>query len=152
MGNPVTLDSDDVEVLLNAVGAAKEIERILKAVKQDPAMIRLEAKGVIDAALDRVNRARGLAIREAPAEPPRGWKPTDEQAKTLDRLWAAGESGVASSEVESYATLRQHGLVVAGQVNEYITWGDRTVATRSLGFQRFKLTEVGVEYMRSVQP
>jgi hypothetical protein len=150
MGNPVTLDSDDVEVLLNAAAAARKIEDILAAIRQDPAMIRLQAKGAIGDALDRVNKLRGQAIRDPDTQlrPPIGWLPTVEQLETLDRLYAAGGSGIPSSEIDSYERLRACGLVVAGQVNEYIIWGDKTSHARALGFQRFKLTELGVSYMK----
>ncbi len=150
MGKPVTLDSDDVEVLLNAAAAARKIEDILSVVNRDPTMIRPQAKGVIGDALDRINRQRALAIRSQDdiARPPQDWNPGTEERATLNRLMAAGPQGLASHEVANFNTLRSYGLVVAGQVNEAVNWGDKTQSVQAQGFQRFKLTEAGVAWIK----
>jgi hypothetical protein len=130
MGNPVTLDSDDVEVLLNAAAAARKIEDILTAIKQDPAMIRLQVKGVIGDALDRVNKLRGQAIqpKEDRRQPPVGWMPPVEDRERLERLSAAGPVGMLVGKPSDYETLRLYGLCVMGNVNSYVNWGDKTQA------------------------
>ena len=130
MGNPVTVDSDDVEVLLNAAAAARKIEDILTAVKQDPAMIRLQVKGVIGDAMDRVNKLRGQAIqpKDQRLQPPKGWTPTAEERERLGRLSAAGPIGVIVDTPSDYETLRSYGLCVMGNVNSYVNWGDKTQA------------------------
>lgn len=148
MGKPVTVDSDDIEVLLHAAYVGREVEKILSVIKNDPAMIRLQAKGKIAEAMDRVSNLRARAIREDPSGVPADWVPSGEQLSTLKRLSAAGPLGLSSDEVQSYATLRRYGLVVAGQVNEVVSWGDKTQSAQACGFQRFKLTDTGAAWVR----
>lgn len=153
MGKPVTLDSDDVEILLNAAAASRKIEDLITAVRQDPAMIRLQAKGVIGEALDRCNKLRALAIqpKEARLAPPTGWIPLVEDLERLDRLSAAGPQGVATSEPSKYLTLQSYGLVIAGNVNSYVNWGDKTQTMIGAGPQmRFKITMQGEAWLTAL--
>jgi hypothetical protein len=153
MGKPVTLDSDDVEVLLNAAAASRKIEDILAGIRQDPAIIRLQAKGIIGDALDRCNKLRALAIqpKEARAAPPIGWIPHVEERVRLERLSAAGPMGIASDEPSHYDLLRSYGLCIAGNVNSYVNWGDKTQAMIGAGNQmRFKITMQGEAWLTAL--
>lgn len=148
MGNPVTLDSDDVEVLLNAAAGIRKVEDALQAIRQDPAMLRIYKSGKIGQSLDRVNKARASAIREDYPRPPKDWAPSKEQWQQLTRLSAAGLNGMIVGDLGDYSTLRSFGLVVLGTVNEYVNWGDRTQdmigATTTI---RAKLTEEGRQFI-----
>ncbi len=126
MGKPVTIDSDDVEVLLNAAAGIRKVEDALRAIRQDPAMIRIYKSGKIGESLDRVNKARARAIREDYPRPPDNWVPTEKQMTQIARLSAAGPNGLVIDAISDYSTLRSYGLVVIGTVNEYVNWGDRT--------------------------
>lgn len=151
MGKPVTLDSDDVEILLDAAAAIRHVENALEAVRQDPAMIRLHASGKIGAALDRCNRARGEAIKpdEMKLRPPFGWQPDVETYYRLQRMVAAGPAGVLGNPAD-FAHLRSYGLCVAGQVNIYVVWGDKTPPKpEPLAETRFKITEQGAAWFRT---
>jgi hypothetical protein len=151
MGVSVTVDSDDIEILLNAAAAIRHIEDALNAVRQDPAMVRIYKSGKIGEALDRVNRARGDAIKPAHmrAEPPAGWSPTQEEYERLYRLAIAGPRGLATSEVAAYTVLRTYGLCMAGQVNVYVSWADKTQEMIGPdGTQRFRITPLGQEAVK----
>lgn len=103
MGNPVTLDSDDVEVLLNAAAGIRKVEDALQAIRQDPAMLRIYKSGKIGQSLDRVNKARASAIREDYPRPPKDWAPSKEQWQQLTRLSAAGLNGMIVGDLGDYS-------------------------------------------------
>lgn len=148
MGKPVTIDSDDVEVLLNAAAAIRHVESALEAVKNDPAMNRIYKSGKIGQALDRCNRARAQAIKEDWSQTPLSDVVLSTFSENLLYLLAmAGPMG-KRCETTDTGVLRSEGLVVAGQCNEHVIWGDKTEASDVLPHQRIKITARGIAWLK----
>lgn len=149
MGKPVTVDSDDLEVLLNASVAGREIEKIIKAVRADPAQIRLEAKGEIEQSMSRVSRARADAIRHPGDRSPDYGKPPEGQAENSHMAWlffeTCNEPGIVV-DVRSWDGLRAKGLVVMGNATEHIKWGDGDQQAIPHARLRVKLTTIGRQW------
>jgi len=141
----VTLDSDDIEVLLNAAAATAKIESLLSASRNDPAIIRLQAKGQIEVTLDRVNRKRAQAIRNIEDQNPHyGQIPDNDQDKERMRMLYHAPAGyVLTRFPEAYADLRARGLVVAGQISTILRWGDGTQDAEPSEDQAVRLTDLG---------
>lgn len=138
MGTPVTVDDDDLECLLLASAAAQMIEMQITSFKQDPAFRRQAQK--IESAFTRINRARGDAIR---VEEPFDYKNlTDSDKETLTFLYGV-KFAHPSDDKLTFEFLRRHGLIMAGQVNQVVTWGDKTQEEYNPPSQLVKITEKG---------
>lgn len=150
MGKPVTIDSDDVEALLNAAVFGREAERMLKTLKSDPAMMRLEAKGSIESAMQRVNRARADAIRPEELKLPalREIVLTEYDRNALKLLRTPDPMGVQTTDPESFGLLCRLGLAVRGQCNEVVRWSDGSdPAAQSLPYHRVRITDRGRQWL-----
>jgi hypothetical protein len=149
MGKPVTVDSDDLECLLQASVAAVQIESILKTLRQDPALIRMEAKGQIAAAHSRINRARADAIKPEELRLPEitSVRLTIEERDQLEHLarWPTA-SGVKVLKPDKFGTLFMAGFAERGQANEYATFnGDKVI--EPMEYQRVRITPRGRQWL-----
>lgn len=141
MGKPVTVDSDDLEVLLLASAGARKIEDIIASVKDDPAVMR--TKGRIGEVSDRINRLRAEAIKDPlDRDPSYDEPPTSMEVKQLKSLAAAGGRAIVADATD-WTSLRMKALVVMGHAHELTDWGDKTRDAVADDRLRVKLTTRG---------
>lgn len=146
MGKPVTVDSDDLEVLLAASVGMRKIEEEIKAIANDPVTLRLAARGRIEEAHARVNRARAEAVKDPRDRNPLwGQDPTNNASiKLLKRLWEIGEA--TTDDVRAWDDLRERGFVVMGNGTLLIKWGDGGQEVHPESRLRVRLTSIGVQW------
>lgn len=141
MGVPVSVDSDDLEILLHAAAVPRKIEELVRSFADDPAVLRLKSTGKIGEALDRVNRQRAHAMRgmQVPDALP------DEHVTYLFWLSGAGPLGydLGGTDKNMARSLATYGLVALGQENTVVNWGDKTQTAQANPNQRIKITADG---------
>lgn len=147
MGKPVTVDSDDLEVLLVASAATREIEKMMRTFANDPAATRVQGKIMETHA--RLNKQRGEAIRETDNPAPKRFS---ESILRCLRMLAttANPMGITYDQgwTDEIGTLRAYELVVMGQCNELVVWGDKTESAEALPRQRARITQKGLDWLK----
>lgn len=143
MSKPVPIDSDDLETLLLAAETTAKIQSLVDAVRQDVVFER--CRHDFRAATDRVRKARANAIRENP-DPIYDQPVTESECAMLTKI---DESPNARMEVDAtdgtILTLRRKRMVVLGQPNLIVRWGDGTQEAVPGSRQLVRLTERGAE-------
>lgn len=126
MGEPVTIDSDDIEALIYATAAIKGIENALEANRTDP--FGQLAKGRFHAAHDRICNAWREALRK-PQFPDRFAAATATEVDQLYRLWNEGAGKMMGAEViirsprwSECRSLQLNGFVELGVRREMVAW------------------------------
>lgn len=148
MGKPVLCDSDDLEALLNAAVFGREAERMLKTLKGDPAMMRVQ--GTVEGAMQRINRARAEAIKpeELKLPPVAEVRLPPDDKERLKELDAAGPLGIKTDNAGAAANLFLAGLAARAQCNEHIRWGDGSdPQVQLLMWQRVRITDRGRQWL-----
>jgi len=144
MGKPVTIDSDDLEMLLAAVALPVQIEQLFQAREED---VQFNwKKGRHEQAFDRCRRAWGAAIRVID-DPIYNEPLSNEESAILFGLLNEGKSspfGHVAPTVKNTQTLIRKGMLVAGTVHSLIKWGDKTDEINPSGIMVWKVTHRGV--------
>lgn len=122
MGIPVTVDSDDLEILLFATAAIKGVEYALKAQKNDP--LYEQEKPKLTAAHDRMANLWRGAVRQAAAPDVRD--ATDEEITRMLELATrhGGKRELLSGEdPRSWREMQSCGWVELGAEINNVSWG-----------------------------
>ncbi len=143
----VTLPASDVECLLLAAAAVKEIEANLVSMGRDPTFMR--RKGHIEEAFDRINKARREETRVI--EDPEYNEPPGPGMVEVLRMLEAGQRFDAPPTQPDIAGLIRRRMIVMGTKETYIKWGDRTVSVDSPPGIAYKLTERGRNFLYPTQ-
>lgn len=157
MGKPVTLDSDDVEAMLLAAEYMGKVEGMLRARRDDSQYLRMS--GTIRESIDRSRKAWGDAIRTND-DPIFDEPPTESEREALRKIYLKGEwfklNNFDKNDIDDLAaqqamlpaldTLRRKRMVLAGQVNTIVRWGDKTTSATAEAHQVYRLTERGLKY------
>ncbi len=120
MGTPVTVDSDDLEALMNSAEFGAQVEALAIACQQDAALNRIRPR--MRTAADRIRRARADAIRPHD-DPMEDVPPTVIEKQSL--LWLCDGPQIVDPKADSISNLVRKKLIVLG--NGAMHWGDKTV-------------------------
>lgn len=146
MGQPVTLDSDDVLALLVAAEALGRVEDHFKAREDDVQIMAIGGVSGVRERLKTVNRAWNDAI--TPQEPLEG--PTPQEVSALYYFagsLAAFDDGRPEPDIDMISRLRKKRLLVAGTVFRLIKWGDKTETRIEQPELAYKVTDRGKKFL-----
>ena len=143
MGQPITVDSDDLEALLFATGSIKAIEAALQQRSRDPLVKRAEP--VLTEAHNRLAKEWRNATREEPSFAE--LKPlTDEDFRLLDVGVAHPLDRLGypvSAPMPMFDRLRAHGMVVLSPDLAGRAWGGGDIGWVDSGRMTVRMTERG---------
>lgn len=160
MGIPVTVDSDDLEMLLFATGAIKAMEAALVAAKRDPLAER--AKPRIAAAHDALNAAM-LRARRKEQFPQRFRDATpleiaelkdfaDIIASRADAQYLGMSIGALDTSHGRMTRLAELGFVELGAARSSTIWGGGDITTKDDPLiRRVRLTQRGKDAVEAAK-
>lgn len=131
MGKPVTVDSDDLEVILMNTGVAKQVEQLIYQHKNDPFVCKDDAK--IGDAHKRLNgellKAKRIPVYLDYEEPL-----SAEAFAVLRHVIDQRFMYVTGTDIKTnhhIAELRRKGYLSLGSIYESVFWADTQTVTRS---------------------
>lgn len=141
MGKPVTVDSDDLKVVVMATGVVKEFEKIIEQHKHDPFVSKDEhsitsAHNRLAAEMVRAERGENHPTYNEPISVAAMNLLTDINRTINDRqrgrysvdpAWMRPIGGTAPT---GFSELRQKGMIEIGSVFEYVLWQSDPKQTR----------------------
>lgn len=143
MGNPVTVDSDDLESLLLAAELGARVQSDVMACTSDAAYKR-RAPDMRESS-DRVRTLRDRAIRPKD-NPYEDRPPSQAEIRIMESI--ADDGGVMRvHSIVDYQDLISKGLVIGGTGNFIIKWGNKTQSGLTDTRQFVKLTQKGLEWL-----
>lgn len=122
MGNPVTVDSDDLEKLIMLTGAIKQIEQIIHQRKGDPFLPKNE-----DAIKDAHDRLASLWRKAIHIPNPAAMEPPSDKAMALLRMLkkkGLTEIEHQSMALDNYKELTMKLLIEYGNGYDVIYWSN----------------------------
>ena len=152
----VTVDAGDLEMLIFACGAIKDIENALNTANRDPWVIR--GKSDLTAVKERLEAVARRAKRKRDGYPGAEPKaPTASEVMTLERIAIAtqGDDRIGASVSNQFfgydqcEALHRKGLAEIGSYREMVLWGDsQEIGSRDAPLlMRVRLTRAGKEYV-----
>jgi hypothetical protein len=146
----VTLLASDVECLLLASAAVKEIEAKLVSMGRDPTFMR--RKGHIEEAFNRINRARREETRVV-EDPEHDALMTPDMVNFLHDMARTGAWPSSPQPTHpTIAGLLRRRMIVMGAEQSWIKWGDQKVDGIGSDKIRYRLTDRGIKWAMDTYP
>lgn len=141
MGNPVTVDSDDLEKIVMVTGVVKQFEKIINQHKNDPFVCQDQFS--LSSAHNRLAREM-VRSKRGELHPDYNEILTQQAAKLLTEIsYAIGDNmrfpiyivspswmKPTGSQPAGFSELRQKGMIEIGSVFEYVLWQNDPKETR----------------------